>query len=99
VSDEQRTKALAAMTAIHRAAGEDSDTVAELELDAVSAVLSGSDLDADQLAAEVMDSVEPTARAVDAVVAVEVAAAEPTKSPRPRRRRAASRPAGPPSAE
>jgi ribonuclease E len=144
VSDEQRTKAVAAMTAIHRAAHseETGDAgIADLEMDAVSAVLAGSELDADQLAAEVIDaasaeviaaapaeaveavSVEtdadrPTADAIEAVAAVETVAGAvdgaeavgdalgetagaPVQAPRvtrPRRRRAASRPAGPPAA-
>jgi ribonuclease E len=134
VSTEQRTKALAAMNAIHKAAHPDDET-AELELDAVAAVLSGSELDADQLAAEVMDSaagrageqagsesVEPESVEPDAVVPTdaptrdaveavatgpEVEAPAPAKAAlktaskaatRPRRRRAASRPAGPPAA-
>ncbi|HEY7007926.1 MAG TPA: ribonuclease E/G, partial [Jatrophihabitantaceae bacterium] len=115
VSTEQRTKAVEAMNAIHHAAHAEDGSIADLEMDAVSAVLSGSELDADQLAAEVIDAAtaegEPgaaagveqaTVAAVDAVAAVEaVAAADPvaeTKPARPRRRRSASRPAGPPVA-
>ncbi|MGH8862734.1 MAG: Rne/Rng family ribonuclease, partial [Jatrophihabitantaceae bacterium] len=143
VSTEQRTKALAAMNAIHRAAHPDDDgeLVAGLELDAVNAVLAGSELDADRLAAEVMrssavandaaesaqsaaheqlaeavdtavladpgadtDAAEP-AEPIDVTDAIEApAAAEekvtpaPARAARPRRRRAASRPAGPPAA-
>ena len=148
VTLEQRNKALAAMSAIHRAAhanGETTDDQLALELEAVEAVLAGGEVDA-QVAAEVSAEVtgstpepgaDPTAEAVEAVTAVETVAsdrpadAEPTeqtledlaverpsvngavepslahenaaengvpaKAARPRRRRAASRPAGPPT--
>ncbi|HEY8302812.1 MAG TPA: Rne/Rng family ribonuclease, partial [Jatrophihabitans sp.] len=56
VNPEQRSKALAAMTAIHKAAHPDDEVgagdAAELELDAVTAVLSGTELDLDQLAGQ-----------------------------------------------
>jgi ribonuclease E len=125
VNPEQRSKALAAMTAIHKAAHPDDEDgagdAAELALDAVTAVLSGSELDLDQLAdaaARPDGSTAPpkasdagsepapdapeagsdagsdagTAAASDDAVAD----AEPPAPRRPRRRRAASRPAGPP---
>ncbi len=136
VSPEQRTKALAAMTAIHRAAHPDDElpdgdaaaAAAELELEAVTAVLSGSDFDLAELTvkaapssgavngaeaeAEVEAEVEAEAGAEGEAEPeaaperpVEVANTTPngagatsTPSRRPRRRRAASRPAGPPSA-
>jgi ribonuclease E len=117
VSTEQRSKALQAMTAIHRAAHSDADeeSVAELELDAVTAVLSGADLDAGTLAAETLGAssavqggaaVETPQAAEDELVAEAVETAElaeapapvtKSRKPRPRRRRAASRPAGPPA--
>jgi ribonuclease E len=65
VSTEQRTKALAAMNAIHRAAHPDGDT-AELEFDAVTAVLAGSEVDVDTLAAEVIGSAADTDTDTDA---------------------------------
>jgi ribonuclease E len=139
VTLEQRNKALAAMSAIHRAAhanGETTDDQLALELEAVEAVLAGGEVDAEQVAAEVLDSdarPDPTAEAVEAVAVVEtvasfapaeaepvvepvveqvagldepspngavdpaLATAAPVKAARPRRRRAASRPAGPPT--
>jgi ribonuclease E len=135
VTLEQRTKALAAMSAIHRAAhanGETTDAELALELDAVEAALADTEAEADRLAAETISAPDeaqppsdPTADAVDAVAGVEVVATEPEPQPngtepdsqrngtepelelavtavavkaaRPRRRRAASRPAGPPT--
>jgi ribonuclease E len=105
MSPEQRTKTLAAMNAIHRAASTDDedDAVAELELDAVAAVLSGEDV-ADALAAAALGEAAPSAArqpAEDEPVADATETAEPPvaapRKPRPRRRRAASRPAGPPA--
>jgi ribonuclease E len=118
VSTEQRTKALAAMNAIHRAAHSESDedAIAELELDAVTAVLAGADVDADALAAETLgvtagdEPADPetvqaakdelVAEAVETAELVDAPVAKPVTKPRkarPRRRRAASRPAGPPA--
>jgi ribonuclease E len=114
VSTEQRSKALEAMSAVHRAAHSDADdeSVAELELDAVTAVLSGADVDASALAAETLGAsklpdgapVELPQAAEDELVAEAVETAEGAQAPvakarkaRPRRRRAASRPAGPPA--
>jgi ribonuclease E len=144
-TQEAREKRLAAMAAIHKAAHPDEDLPAELQLDAISAVLSADAVDMDEFvtptgavaeelaalaeaevaadeAAEAEPEVEPVAQAKPAEPDAEPAEphAEPVepaeitdtadetdryedfvqaaKAPaRPRRRRAASRPAGPPA--
>ncbi|MDQ6850277.1 MAG: ribonuclease E/G, partial [Actinomycetota bacterium] len=111
LAPEQRQKALAAMAAIHRAAHPDQyaddGTSAELELDAVETVLAGSPIDAELLEVDVADPAgvtdpEPQALPVEPeppgteLTAGPRAEPEPPRSSRPRRRRSASRPAGPP---
>ncbi len=70
VSSEQREKALAAMTAIHRATHAEEQSSAELELDAVESVLAGSAMDAELLeSVGVFDDPAPAAEATSAVEA------------------------------
>jgi ribonuclease E len=123
VSSEQRNKALAAMSAIHKAAhpdDEDGDSqAAELQLDAVTALLAGNEIDVQHLAEQAsraaaasdadgasspQSASSPAAEPEPAAQREPSEAAEPAAQPekhaaaerRPRRRRAASRPAGPP---
>ncbi len=147
IDPEQKQKALAAMVAIHRAAhpteSGDAGTPAELEIDAIEAVLSESSIDPELLGDDLADGIaliaqaqapaEPILRAEPETGADEPATDEPApdvdradpavdeapvhdvspavqeiqpeasvladeapRHSRPRRRRAASRPAGPP---
>jgi ribonuclease E len=92
VSSEQRTKALAAMTAIHRAAHPDDELLdgdaaaaAELELEAVTAVLAGSEFDLAELTDRAAPSGENDADAEadepEAAVLVAEAVTEPVTEP------------------
>ena len=86
VNPEQRSKALAAMNAIHQAAHSDDDT-AELQMDAVTAVLAGSHLSADALAAEVIDGAAAGRAAQRSKAAGKAAAAAERRGRRGRGRR------------
>ena len=109
-----RERRLAAMAAVHRAAHHDEEftgadfagDAAELEMEAVAAVISGETIDAEPIEAEPIDAEPIEAEPIEAepIEAEAIQAELPTAEPAvpvaaaPRRRRAASRPAGPPVA-
>jgi ribonuclease E len=100
-----REQRLAAMAAIHAAARPEDQPPTELEVAAAAAVLDAEPIDLDAAVDAVVDAVDGAAPAEPAAEVtaepepgVEVAP-EPVRAARPRRRRAASRPAGPPGAQ